>query len=110
MNRLSGFVVVCSVYVAINLGVGVGLALAQSSRGVDLSLIHEWSRAWLLEGTDLFRGLDAVTDYPPNAFVTFVPLALIPQQWLVHIWGAITLALTPLLAYLVARSPRANNW
>jgi hypothetical protein len=67
-------------------------------------IIYDWCRAWLLHGQQLYAGADARTDYPPNAIVLFAPLALVPRQWVVPAWAAVTLILTPLYAYLVVRS------
>jgi len=95
-----------TLYAATNIAVGIGLALTQPSRAGDLWTIYEWCRAWLLHGQQLYAGPYATTDYPPNAVVLFAPLALLPKQWLVPVWAAVTLSITPLLACVVIRSVR----
>lgn len=91
-------------YAAANLAVGIGLALTQPSRADDVWIMYEWCRAWLLHGQQLYAGVDARTDYPPNAIVLFAPLALVPRQWVVPVWTAFTFVLTPLYAYVVIKS------
>jgi hypothetical protein len=99
-----------AVYAAANLLVGIWLALVQPARARDLWMIYEWGRGWLLNGQELYLDPHATTDYPPNAIVMLAPLALVPKAWLVPVSAAITLAVSPLLAYLVVRSisPRAR--
>jgi hypothetical protein len=101
---------VLTAYAAANLLVGVWLALAQPARASDLWMISEWCRGWLLNGQELYLDSHATTDYPPNAIVMLAPLALVPKAWLVPLSAAITLTVSPLLAYLVVRStcPRAR--
>jgi hypothetical protein len=93
-----------AVYAAANLAVGVGLVFTQPSRADDVWIMYDWCRAWLLHGQQLYAGVDARTDYPPNAIVFFAPLALVPRQWVVPAWAALTLLLTPLYAYIVIKS------
>ena len=97
-------VTVLAIYAATNLGVGVGLALTQPSRADDLWIIYDWCRAWLLHGTQLYADLDAMTDYPPNAIAMLGPIAIVPKSWLVPGLAALTLAMTPVLAYGVIKS------
>ena len=92
------------VYAATNLAVGLALAFTQPSRADDLWIMDDWCRAWLLHGQQLYAGVDARTDYPPNAIVLFAPIALVPRNWLVPAWTVFTLALTPLYAYVVIKS------
>ena len=87
----------------LNLAVGVALALRQPARASDLLEMYDWCRTWLLGQHQLYAGPDASTDYPPNAIVMLSPLALVPWRWVVPIWTAVALALTPLLPYLVVR-------
>jgi len=87
----------------LNLAVGVVLALRQPARASDLFEMYDWCRTWLLGQHQLYAGPDASTDYPPNAIVMLSPLALVPWRWVVPIWTAVALALTPLLPYLVVR-------
>lgn len=93
-----------AVYAAANLAVGIGLALTQPLRADDLWIVYDWCRAWLLHGQQLYAGADARTDYPPNAIALLAPLALMPRQWVVPAWAALTLLLTPLSAYVVVKS------
>jgi hypothetical protein len=73
-------------------------------------MIYDWCHGWLLYGQELYVDPHATTDYPPNAIVTFAPLVWVPMSWLVPLWGAVTLSMSPLLAYLVVRSicPRSR--
>lgn len=92
----------------INLGVGLARALGEPARGSDLWTMYGWCRAWLLNGVRLYSAADAATDYPPGAIVTLAPMALVPEGWLVPAWTILTLALTPLFAYLVMRAIHAR--
>lgn len=87
----------------VNLGAGVTLALGDADRSSDLWVMYDWCRAWLLGGESLYAGPDASVDYPPNAIVMLSPLALVPRAWLVPLWTAGALALTPVLPWLVLR-------
>jgi len=98
-----GFVLL-AVAACVNLGAGVTLALRDPDRASDLWVMYDWCRAWLLDGQSLYAGPEASADYPPNAIVMLSPLALVPQAWLVPLWTAGALALTPVLPYLVLRS------
>ena len=82
---------------------GVALALRDPRRATDLWTMVEWCRLWLIEGRSLYAGADAFTDYPPNAVVLLSPLALLPQRWVVPMWTAGALLLTPVLPWLVMR-------
>ncbi len=103
-----------AVAAAINMSAGVTLALRDPRRASDLWTMVEWCRDWLLGGRSLYAGADAFTDYPPNAIVWLSPLALIPERWVVPVWTAVALALTPVLPWLVLRcaSPAGigNGW
>jgi hypothetical protein len=101
--RVAPVAAVAAAYAAVNLGTGVALALTQQARAVDLLLVQGWCRAFLFDGQPLYFGAPAGVDYPPNAIVLFAPLALVPPGWLVPAWIAITLFLTPVLAYVVVR-------
>jgi len=88
----------------VNLAGGIWLALTQPSRASDVWMIYDWCRGWLLHGQELYVDSRATTDYPPNAIVVLAPLALVSRAWLVPLWTAMTLAVSPLLSYLVVRS------
>src|SRR6185295_13456853 len=92
-----------AVAAAVNMAAGVALALRDPRRASDLWTMVEWCRAWLIEGRSLYSGADAFTDYPPNAIVLLSPLALFPQRWVVPMWTAGALLLTPVLPWLVMR-------
>jgi hypothetical protein len=98
-----GFVLLV-VAACVNLGAGVTLALRDPGRASDLWAMYDWCRAWLLGAESLYTGPDASTDYPPNAIVMLAPLAFVPQSWLVPLWTAGAVALTPVLPWLVLRS------
>jgi hypothetical protein len=87
----------------LNLVVGVLLVLRQPDRAGDLWTVYNWCREWLYQGTSLY-GSGSSPDYPPNAIVTYAPLAMIPTPLVVTVWAMTTLALTPLLPYAVMRS------
>jgi Glycosyltransferase family 87 len=92
-----------AVAAAVNIGAGVAIALSDPRRASDLWTVVEWCRDWLLRGRSLYAGADAFTDYPPNAVVWLSPLALVPERWVVPLWTAVALALTPVLPWLVMR-------
>ena len=92
-----------AVAAAVNMAAGVALALRDPRRASDLWTMVEWCRAWLIEGRSLYSGADAFTDYPPNAIVLLSPLTLLPQRWVVPMWTAGALLLTPVLPWLVMR-------
>jgi hypothetical protein len=89
---------------AINLGVGVALALGDPDRASDLRVMYDWCRAWLIDGRSLYIGPDAAADYPPNAIVLLSPIALVPERWLVPLWTAGSVLLAPVLPWLVLRT------
>ena len=88
----------------INIAAGVTLALADPRRAADLRVMYEWCRGWLIDGQSLYTAADAATDYPPNAIVLLAPLAFAPARWLVLLWVAGAVALTPVLPWLVVRA------
>jgi hypothetical protein len=88
---------------SLNLAFGVVLVLRQPDRAGDLWTVYNWCREWLYHGAPLY-GSDGSPDYPPNAIVTYAPLAMIPTPLVVTVWAISTLALTPLLPYAVMRS------
>lgn len=89
---------------AANLGWGLVRALGEPARSPDLWAVYGWCRAWLVDGARLYAAANSATDYPPNAIATLAPMAWIPEAWLVPAWTILTLALTPLVAYLVMRA------
>jgi hypothetical protein len=95
---------------ALNLGAGLALALHQPSRSADVRTIYEWCRGWLVEGVRLYSTPHSATDYPPHAIVFLSPLAMLPLEYALHVVAALTLLVTPILAYLVVRAsaPRAT--
>jgi hypothetical protein len=103
--------VVLAVAAGVNLAAGAVVSSRDPARAVDLWSMYEWCRAWLVEGRSLYTIADAVTDYPPNAIAMLSPIALLSSRWLVPVWIAGALALTPVLPWLVLRtaSPR-RDW
>ena len=102
-SRIRAGLSLLAVAAAVNMAAGVALALRDPRRASDLWTMVEWCRAWLIEGRSLYAGADAFTDYPPNAIVLLSPLALLPQRWVVPMWTAGALLLTPVLPWLVMR-------
>lgn len=89
---------------AVNLTAAVVLVSTQPDRAHDLDTMYRWCRQWALDGTSLYTGADALTDYPPNAIPVLAVIALLPWRPLVAIWTVATAALTPLLAYVTVRA------
>lgn len=98
-----GFLVL-AVGACVNLASGATLALQDPHRASDLLTVYDWCHRWWFGGQSLYTGPDAAADYPPNAIVMLSPLALVPWPWLVPLWTAGALLLTPVLPYLVIRS------
>ena len=96
--------VLLAVAACVNVAAGVRISLTQPWRASDLWAMNDWCRGWLLGGQSLYTGLEASTDYPPNAIVLLSPMALVPHRWLVPMWTAGAVALTPVLPWLVFRS------
>jgi Glycosyltransferase family 87 len=95
--------VLLAVAACVNVAAGVVLALRDPRRASDLWTMYDWCRAWLAGGRSLYAAADASTDYPPNAIVLLSPLALVPPRWVVPLWTAGAVALTPVLPWLVVR-------
>ena len=95
--------ILLAVAACVNVVAGVTLALRDPRRASDLWTMYDWCRAWLVGGQSLYAAADASTDYPPNAIVLLSPLALVPQRWVVPLWTAGAVALTPVLPWLVVR-------
>lgn len=87
----------------VNLAAGVALVWRDPARAGDIRSMYEWCRAWLGRGEQLYVVAGQNTDYPPNAIVLLSPLGVLPWAWVVPLWTAGALLLTPLLAYLVMR-------
>lgn len=102
MRRI-GFVLL-AVAACVNVAAGMALALRDPRRASDLWVMYDWCRAWLIDGRSLYTGPDAAADYPPNAIVMLSPLALVPPRWLIALWTAGAVALTPVLPWLVMRA------
>jgi hypothetical protein len=92
-----------------NLVAGVANSLADPWRATDLLTVYDWCRRWLIDGQSLYTAADAATDYPPNAIVLLAPLALVPARWLVPLWTAGAVALTPVLPWIVARAAAGRD-
>lgn len=95
--------VLFAVAACVNVAAGVTIALGDPGRASDLRTVYDWCRAWLIAGQPLYTAPDAATDYPPNAIVVLAPLALVPARWLVPLWTAVAVALTPVLPWIVMR-------
>ena len=87
----------------VSLGWGFFISIS-TEQSHDLRLVHLWLRKWLLEGSHVYSLDDFIgTNYPPHAIVALSPLALIPESWLIPIWGLVNLALAPMVGYLAFR-------
>jgi len=95
----------------LNLAAGATLALRDPARASDLWTMYQWCRGWLLHGDALYRSSGAIVDYPPNAIVLLSPLASVPRTWLVPLWTLLSLAMIPLLPWIVMRiaAPAARS-
>ena len=94
----------------VNIAAGAVIAMRDPARASDLLVMHEWCRAWVIDGRSLYAGADASTDYPPNAIVLLSPLALAPVRWLVPLWTVGAVALTPVLPWLVMRAAAPRRY
>ena len=96
-------------YATANLAVGLVLAFTQPSRADDLWIVYDWCRSWLVHGQQLYAGIEARTDYPPNAIVVLSPLALVPRSWIVPVWALLSLVVTPIYARLAVIAFRSRT-
>ncbi len=95
--------VLLAVAAVVNVAAGVWMSVTQPWRASDLWVMYDWCRDWLPGGQSLYTGPESSTDYPPNAIVLLSPMAFVPQRWLVPLWTAGAVALTPVLPWLVLR-------
>ena len=95
----------------INLAIALVVIATQPWRATDLLTMYGWCGDWLRRGSDLYSRSDAFADYPPNAIVTLSPMAFVPVRWLVPVWTVFSLALAPLLPFVVSRAagPRSRD-
>lgn len=107
-SRVTLLVVCASSYAAFNLTLALVL-LRQPSRAADLQVMYDWCSRWLRQGENLYASVASSADYPPNAIVTFSPVALIPPAALIPVWAAIGVFLIVAFAYVVVKTtaPRA---
>jgi hypothetical protein len=96
--------VALAIAACVNIAAGVVIALRDPGRAADLWTMYEWCRGWLIDRQSLYTLVDASTDYPPNAIVLLSPVALVPPRWLVPLWAAAAVVLTPVLPWLVLRA------
>lgn len=89
---------------AVNLLIAVFIVFTQPQRALDLLAVREWCADWLRRGLDVFSQVDSISDYPPNAIVTFSTLALIPVRAVVPAWTVVALALVAALPVVVSRA------
>jgi hypothetical protein len=93
------------VLAVINLSAGLFIA-AQPGRDSDLLTVRDWVASWLASGTDLYR--DQISHYPPNAFLTFAPLAFVSASHVTLAWALLNVAMAVLATYLAVRTVRAD--
>jgi hypothetical protein len=95
-------------FAALNLLIALDLLLARPDRWSDVLTVHSWCRAWLRQGVSLYTTEKWFPDYPPNAIVTFSPIAMVRQEWIVGFWAVVSAALVPLLPWVVWRARRTS--
>jgi hypothetical protein len=89
----------------INLAAGVVIS-SWPGRQNDLRTIERWGRAWLVNGSNVYRLDEDLVDYPPHAIVALSPLGVLPATVSVPIWTSLNLALSVLAVYLAVRTAR----
>jgi hypothetical protein len=89
----------------LNLAAGVVMS-SVPERQNDLKTIERWGRAWLVNGSNVYRLDEEQVDYPPHAIVVLSPLGLLPETVSVPIWASLNLALSVLAVYLAVRTAR----
>jgi hypothetical protein len=89
----------------LNLAAGVVIS-SWPERQNDLETIHRWGRAWLVNGSNVYRLDEELADYPPHAIVALSPLGMLPATVGVPIWTSLNLALSVLAVYLAVRAAR----
>jgi hypothetical protein len=90
----------------INLATGLFIA-TQPGRNSDLLTIRSWAAAWLTNGANLYG--DRIADYPPNAIVTFAPLAFLSASHLMLVWAMLNVAMALLATFLAVRTVRPGG-
>jgi hypothetical protein len=98
------FLITLAVLAVLNVSAGIVLGMTRPQRAIDLILVWDWCREWLLSGQNLYSVSDGVTDYPPQAIVWFSPLAFIPAGWLLPLWTVLSVALTFVMSFAIARA------
>lgn len=66
----------------LNLAAGVVIA-SWPARQADLDTMRRWTRAWLLDGRNIYAVDQRWPEYPPHAIVALSPIALLPDRWIV---------------------------
>jgi hypothetical protein len=86
----------------VNLSAGLALS-SRAERQTDLHRMRKWVTAWAVDGVDVYRPDANPSGYPPNALVTYAPLA-IPTDDPARLWAVLNVAMAVAAAYLaVAR-------
>jgi hypothetical protein len=89
----------------LNLAAGVVIS-SRPERQSDLSMIQRWGRAWMVNGSNVYRSDAEEVDYPPHAIVVLSPLGAFPGTAGVPFWASLNLALGVLAVYLAVRTAR----
>ena len=77
-------------------------------RDHDITLMHEWTSAWLYGGVELYaRGLRFV-DYPPQGIVALAPIAVLPLGWSAVLWALLSIGLALVAPGIAARCVRED--
>ena len=88
---------------AANVAAAVMLSAWRPFRAIDLVTVWNWCRGWL-DGRDLYRLADSVTNYPPYGIVWLAPIAFLPVSELLPSWIVLNVVLALATAILVART------
>lgn len=94
---------------ALNVGAGVVVSL-QPARASDLETMVRWTRAWLIEGQNIYAMSGWGVDYPPHAIVVLSPLVAPLPFGVTHLlWVAANVGFVLVTPYLAARSLRPHD-
>ena len=88
----------------VNLSVGLTLS-SHAERQTDFNTMQKWVSTWVVDGVNVYNPDVSPSDYPPNALVTYAPLA-VPVDHRVLVWAFLNVAMAVAAAYLAVRAVR----